>query len=136
MWTYEYSREGVADPEKVWQNWADVAAWPEWNLDLARAELTGPFAVGSRIVMTQLDPAEDPIELRIATLEEGREFTDLAEGPGVVVRTIHRVEDLGDGRVRVTYRTEIDGAAGPELGPLVTHDFPEVVQAIIDRSKN
>jgi hypothetical protein len=133
MWTYEYSLDAEADPDAIWRTWADVPGWPAWNPDLAKAELTGPFAVGGRIVMSPLDPAQDPIELRIADLVEGSRFTDEAELPGTVVRTIHRVEKIDGGRVRVTYRTEITGPAGEELGPIVTHDFPEVVAALVKR---
>jgi uncharacterized membrane protein len=41
MWSTEHSVETSASPEAVWRLWADVPRWPEWNADLARAELDG-----------------------------------------------------------------------------------------------
>ena len=51
-WSTEHSVETSASPEAIWQLWTDVPKWPEWNADLARAELVGPFAAGSTIRMT------------------------------------------------------------------------------------
>lgn len=50
----------------------------------------------------------------------------------------HRLEPAAAGRTRIVYRTEITGAAsgqvGPELGPQITADFPEVVAALARRA--
>jgi hypothetical protein len=51
-----------------------------------------------------------------------------------VVRTVHRLEAAAGGRTRIVYRTEITGPAagqvGPELGPQITADFPDVLAAL------
>jgi hypothetical protein len=52
MWTAEHSIETSAPPEAVWRLWAEVAGWPNWNADLAQAELDGEFREGSTIRMT------------------------------------------------------------------------------------
>ena len=54
MWSAERSIETSAAPERIWRLWADVARWPEWNGDIERIELEGPFAPGGRIVMTPI----------------------------------------------------------------------------------
>jgi hypothetical protein len=50
------------------------------------------------------------------------------------VRTAHRLEPAEAGGTRIVYRTEITGPAadqvGPELGPAITGDFPDVVAAL------
>ncbi len=51
MWTSEHSIETTAAPEAVWGLWSDVPRWPEWNADLERATLSGPFAARSTITM-------------------------------------------------------------------------------------
>jgi uncharacterized protein YndB with AHSA1/START domain len=121
MWTAEHSIETTAAPEAVWRAWADVPRWPEWNADLARAELVGDFAAGSTIRMTSADG--DTVELRIAEAEEPELFVDEAELGGVTVRTTHRVEAADPERRRIVYRMEIGGpeadAVGPELGPQI-----------------
>ena len=129
MWTAEHSVETTAAPEAIWKLWTDVADWPRWNTDLDRAELAGPFAQGSAITMFPRE--DDPIELTIAEATEPERFVDQADIGPIVVRTAHVVERLGDDRARIVYRMEITGpeadTLGPELGPQITADFPEVL---------
>src|SRR6266536_1010360 len=105
MWTTEHSTETTAAPEAVWRVWSDVARWPEWNADLERAELSGPFAAGSTITMTP--HGDEPIELRIAEAVEREVFVDEAHLEEIVVRTVHRIERLDRDRIRIVYRMEI-----------------------------
>jgi uncharacterized protein YndB with AHSA1/START domain len=132
MWTAAHSIETSAAPEAIWRLWADVPRWPEWNADLARAELEGEFRAGSTIRMTSNDG--DSVELRIAAAVEQELFVDEADLGSVTVRTTHRVEPLDADRRRIVYRMEITGpeadTVGPELGPQISGDFPEVLQAL------
>jgi uncharacterized protein YndB with AHSA1/START domain len=137
MWKAEHSVETTAQPEDVWKLWEDVAGWPRWNGDIERIELVGPFAAGSRIVMTPF--GAEPIDLRIAEAVEHEHFVDEADLGDVVVRTDHRVERLDSGRARVTYRMEITGPAadslGPQLGPQISADFPQTLSALVARAE-
>jgi len=137
MWTTEHSIETSAAPEEIWRRWADVAGWTEWNGDIERIELIGPFAAGSRIVMTPI--GQEPIELRIAEAVEPERFVDEAELGEIVVWTIHRVELLERGRARVTYRMEITGPAadtlGPQVGPEISADFPQTLAGLVERAE-
>lgn len=137
MWQVEQSVETTAQPEDVWRLWQDVAGWPEWNGDIERIELVGPFAAGSRIVMTPF--GEEAVDLRISEAVEPERFVDEADLGDVIVRTDHRVERLGSGRTRVTYRMEITGPAadtlGPQLGPQISADFPQTLSALVARAE-
>jgi uncharacterized protein YndB with AHSA1/START domain len=137
MWAMEHSIETSALPEQVWRLWANVAGWPEWNGDIERIQLDGSFAAGDRIVMTPI--GQEAIELRIAKAVEPVLFVDEATLDDVVIRTTHRVERVGDGRSRVTYRMEINGPAadtlGPQLGPAISADFPETLAALVARAE-
>ncbi len=140
MWEYERTIETTATPDALWARWADVASWPEWNADIEKVEINGPFAVGTRITMTPR--GADPVQLRIADVRPNELFVDEAELDGVVVRTLHLVEPLNSPtdsasptpRTRITYRTRITGPAAPEiaprLGPAITNDFPETMAAL------
>src|SRR6478609_1941185 len=99
MWTAEHSIEATLEPEAVWQRWADVAGWPEWNADIEHVELQGPFAAGSMIFMTPR--GQDAVALRIAVARDGEVFVDEAEVAGTVVCTTHRIDRLPADRVRV-----------------------------------
>ncbi|MEP6909532.1 MAG: SRPBCC family protein [Actinomycetota bacterium] len=138
MWANEHSIETSASPETIWRLWSDVPEWPEWNGDIERIELHGPFASGSRIVMTPI--GEEPIELRIAEAVEAELFVDEADLGEIVVRTTHRVEPLDGDRARVTYRMEITGPAadtlGAEIGPEISADFPQTLVALVERAES
>ena len=137
MWTTEHSIETSASPEAIWRQWADVEGWPEWNSDIERVELRGPFGKGGTIVMTPI--GDEPIVLRIAEAVEPELFVDEAELGEIVVRTTHRVDPIEPGRNRVTYRMEISGPAGdtvgPEIGPQISGDFPETLAALAKRAE-
>jgi len=136
MWEYEHSIETTADPERLWRRWADMASWPQWNAGIERIEVDGPLAVGT--TFTMVPPGEDPVTMRITEVVYGELFTDEMDAGDFVVRTVHRLQPAGDGRTRVIYRTEITGPAaaqvGPELGPAITADFPEVLAALVARA--
>jgi uncharacterized protein YndB with AHSA1/START domain len=137
MWAAEHSIEASATPEAVWRQWVDVDRWPEWNGDIERIELDGPFAAGSRITMTPR--GQDPVGLRIAEAVEPTLFVDEADLGEIVVRTIHRVDPLPEGRTRVTYRMEITGPGaetiGSRIGPEISGDFPDVLSALAERAE-
>ena len=138
MWATEHSIDTSAAPEEIWRLWADVPGWPAWNSDIERIELVGPFAAGSRIVMTPI--GEEPVELRIAEAVEPELFVDEAELGEIVVRTVHRMERLAGERARVTYRMEITGPAadtlGPQIGPEISGDFPQTLAALVERAES
>jgi uncharacterized protein YndB with AHSA1/START domain len=138
MWATEHSIETAAAPEAVWRLWANVDGWPAWNGDIERIELHGPFALGGRIVMTAA--GGDPVELQIREAVEPELFVDEADFGEIVVRTAHHVERLEAGRSRITYRMEISGPAaddlGPQLGPEISGDFPEVLAALVARAES
>jgi Polyketide cyclase / dehydrase and lipid transport len=136
MWVAEHQIETSAAPERIWALWADVTGWPAWNRDLERAELSGPFAEGSTITM--FAPGQDPIVLTIAHAVVPDRFVDEADLGPIVVRTEHLVEPLEGGRARVTYRMEITGpeadTMGPEIGPQISADFPDVLRSLVERA--
>jgi Polyketide cyclase / dehydrase and lipid transport len=137
MWEYEYSLETSADRGALWRHWADMAAWPQWNDGIATIDVDGPFAVGTTFIMTP--PGDGPIRMRLVEIEPGTSFTDEMDAGDFVVRTEHRLEPAAGGLTRIVYRTQITGEAaghvGPELGPQITADFPEVVAALAGRAE-
>ena len=132
MWEYEHAIETDADPATLWRYWSDVTTWPTWNAGVREVSIEGPFAAGTAFTMT--GPDGEPIRMTLTDVVPGERFTDVMDGGDVVVTTVHRLEPVG-GRTRVVYRTEITGSAvdvvGPELGPAITADFPEVLDALV-----
>ena len=132
MWEYEHSVETTAAPEALWQHWSDMATWPQWNAGIEVIDVEGPFAVGTTFTMTP--PGDEAIRMRLVEIKPGESFTDEMDAGDFVVRTQHRLELTAAGLTRIVYRTEITGEAadhiGPELGPQITADFPEVLAAL------
>ncbi|WP_163508625.1 SRPBCC family protein [Fodinicola acaciae] len=126
MWTYEHSVETTAQPAAIWRLWADVAHWGDWNAEIEAVEIHGPFAEGTEIVMTP-----PGIRLTLAEVVENDRFVDEARVDGMVIRTMHRI---GDGRV--TYRMEISGPAGAQVGPQITADWPQTMAALVKLAEN
>ena len=133
MWEYEHAVEAAAAPEAVWRLWSDVENWGTWNPGIERIEIDGPFAAGTRILMTP--PGEDPVPLVIAEAVENERFVDEARFGDLLLRTTHRIEPVDSGRIRVVYRMEItgpgSGEAGPQMGPGITADWPETMAALV-----
>jgi hypothetical protein len=136
VWTTAHNIETDAQPEIIWGMWSDVSRWPEWNADLERAEISGPFTAGSTVTMFPRDG--EPIELHIAAAEEPEKFIDEADLGAVVVRTIHRIDRLDGERIRIVYSMEITGpeadTVGPQLGPEISADFPDVLASLVERA--
>lgn len=137
MWEVEYSIETSASPQELWRLWSDVAGWPKWNADIEEIDLSGPFSAGSRIRMTPI--GQEAIELSIVEATEPGLFVDEANLGEIVVRTVHRAEELGGGRTGVTYRMEITGpeadTLGPQIGPEISGDFPRTLAALVERAE-
>jgi hypothetical protein len=136
MWAAEHSVQTTASPESIWRLWSDVSTWGDWNTDIERIEISGPFATGSTIAMTPV--GQVTVELRITKASEPNLFVDEADLGEVLVTTFHRIEPLDNERSLVTYRMEITGPAadtvGPELGPEISGDFPETLAALVERA--
>ena len=129
MWTNECSIETQVAPDAIWRAWVDVSRWPEWNEDIERIELAGPFAVGSTITMTP--GGQGPVQLRLADVVEGERFVDEAQVAGTLVRTKHQIEPLDDQRARVVYRLEASGPAAEEIGPAISADFDDTLTSLV-----
>jgi Polyketide cyclase / dehydrase and lipid transport len=132
MWASEHSMETTVAPEAIWRLWADVERWPQWNADIERIELRGPFAPGATIAMTPR--GAETVELRIAEAVEGEMFVDEADLEGTVIRTLHRIERVDGDRSRVVYRLEATGPAAEQLGPAISADFHETIASLIARA--
>jgi hypothetical protein len=137
-WTHQDAIETDAPARAIWRVWSDVEGWGSWIGDIEKVSIDGPFAAGSTISMKPI--GQELVRLRLSDVVENEQFVDVAEFDGVVIRTLHRIERIGDaGRLRIVYRMEISGpqaaTVGPELGPQITADFPEVLAALVARAE-
>jgi len=138
VWSTEHSVETTAPPERIWQLWADVAGWPDWNDDIEAIELIGSFAACGTIRMTPF--GAELIELGIAEAVEPELFVDEVDMGEIVIRTVHRAHRTEPDRTLVTYRMEITGPGadtlGPQVGPEVSADFPQTLAGLVARAES
>jgi hypothetical protein len=128
MWTHEESIETTATPAQIWGLLSDVAGWIKWNAGIEHIEIHGAFANGTTFSMQP--PGEDAFISTLIDVKENEGFTDetVIDRTRVVVH--HKIVPLPSGHTKVIYRTEIDGPAAADFGPVVTADFPEVLAAL------
>jgi uncharacterized protein YndB with AHSA1/START domain len=128
MWTHEESIEIAATPGRIWELFADVRGWRQWNAGIEHIDIHGPFAVGTTFSMKI--PSGDVFTSVLLDVRENACFVDetMIDGTRVVVR--HELCAESSGNTRVTYRTEITGPNASEFGPSVTGDFSDVLSAL------
>jgi hypothetical protein len=137
MWVYEHTAETAASPAAVWQVLRNLDEWGAWDTSLEWVRLQGPFQVCSQVVMKP--KGQDPITSVIVEAAENRVYADETNFGDVTLRFSHTLEPLPSGGTQVTHRLEITGPAadsmGPELGPAITADFPEAMDALLTRAE-
>jgi hypothetical protein len=132
MWTTEHTTETSLPREVVWAALRDLHRG-ELTYDGADTfVLHGPFAVGTELDVTPV--GQDTFRSRIVDLVDGETYADETTFGDLTLLFRHTLVDVADG-TRVTHRLEIDGASadvvGPELGPQISDDFPESMQALL-----
>ena len=102
-----------APPDRVWAAVRDIEHWSEWTPTVisVRSLDPGPLAIGTRAIVRQ--PKFLPARWQITELEDGRSFTWITRGPGILVTARHSIE----GAVNGTWAKLSLDFAGP-LGPL------------------
>jgi hypothetical protein len=129
--TYTHAVEADVSAEAVWSLYEDVATWPLWDSQAEWVTRDGPFATGTTGAMKF--EGQEPLRYRLAKVDPGREFVDETPVGELVVRVSHLLEPTGPGRLRITYRAEIDGPEeqAEEIGPLITADFPDTMASLV-----
>lgn len=136
MWTNKCSGETTATPAQVFALLADPATWPEWNVGVARVEMTGPFKEGARAVMVFPDGTALPFVITWVEVDQGYADETPIPDTGVTVRVRHELQPTATG-TRITYRVEADGPddVAAEVGAGASEDFPDVIAALAARAE-
>jgi uncharacterized protein YndB with AHSA1/START domain len=136
MWVHEHAAETATSPEAVWRVLRDLDQWASWDTSMEWVRLQGPFQVGSQVTMKP--KGQDPITSVIVEATKNRVYADQSDMGEVTLRFSHTLQPLAGGGTRVIHRLEITGPAadeaGPELGPAITEDFPEAMDALLARA--
>ena len=119
-----------AMPAAFFAQWADMATWPEWNLDTEWVRLDGPFVEGAT---GELKPKGGPkVRFVVARLVEGREFTDVSSLLGAKLTFRHLV-DAAPGRTTVSVEATLTGPLAPLWRLILGKGVRESMQPDLDR---
>lgn len=137
-WQTSSALDADVAPAVVWERaYADAAAWPRWNAEIARARLDGPLALGAsaRIVFrTGLR-----LRFRVVEFEAGRLFTDEARLPGARMGHRHAIEPAEGGGSRLVNTIYVEGALAGiwrrVLGPAAVRTLPGAQRAVVELAR-
>jgi len=119
-----------AAPAAFFAEWADMASWPEWNLDTEWARLDGPFVEGAT---GMLKPKGGPkVKFVVARLVDGEEFTDVSKLVGARLTFHHLVAVEGD-RTTVSVDVTLTGPLAPVWRLILGKDLRASMQPDLDR---
>ena len=123
MRNFSITIEIAAPTDRTWAVMSDTDRWHEWTPSVTGIKRldTGPFAVGSRLVIRQ--PKLPPAVWKVLAIDQGRGFTSVSGGPGFRVVARHSVEPSPGGS-RATLSLEFQGLFGGLFGRL-TKDLNE-----------
>jgi uncharacterized membrane protein len=113
---FEKSIEIDAPQQRVWDVLTDIEAWPQRIETVETAELLtpAPIAKGSRVRLKQPKLSEGIWDVTAWDAPSSFEWTQRMSGITSVAG--HRVEELGDGRARLTLTLEMRGLLIPIFG--------------------
>jgi hypothetical protein len=119
-----------AAPSAFFAEWADMASWPEWNLDTEWVRLDGPFVEGAG---GELKPKGGPkVRFVVARLVDGEEFTDVSTLLGARLTFRHRVSVV-DGLTTVAVEATLEGPLAPVWRLILGKGVRESMQSDLDR---
>jgi hypothetical protein len=125
MWTHEASIETTAAPERIWNLFADVPNWKQWNAGIQAIHIHGAFETGTTFTMQP--PGQDGIDTTLIEVKANELFVDETVVDETRVVVSHKLISLPSGKTEIVYRTEITGPGAAEFGPMVTADFEDVL---------
>lgn len=109
MWRYEKVALVKASRAVVWEAWANVEKWPQWDTDLSEAALLGELAVGTQGKMKVADDAL--ITFVVAeVIPEERLVIKIAFFGATLAYSYEMLEE--DGQLRITHGATISGIFG------------------------
>ena len=112
-WSVEASYKTTAAKEKIWDLWADVPNWPQWDIDLEWSKLEGPFATGGK---GSLKPKGGPtFSFKLTQVVPYRSFSVATSLPLTTILFAHILEKGPDGTHQIRHYADCKGLLAPLL---------------------
>jgi hypothetical protein len=121
----------TAAPAAFFDRWADMATWPEWNLDTEWVRLDSPFVEGAT---GTLKPKGGPkVRFTVASLVLGREFVDVSHLVCARLTFAHHVTPAAHGGCTVEVAVSMSGPLARVWNLLLGKGLRESVQPDLER---
>ena len=118
----EHSIVVSAPAERVFRIYENVAGWHEWDPDTKRAQLEGPFAVGSRGTLTPTKG--NTVPMLITHVERNRSFTAESKIPLLRIVFQHELTPEGE-QLKVVHRVNLSGPLSALIGRMLVKRLNE-----------
>ncbi|RUS48891.1 hypothetical protein [Cohnella sp. AR92] len=121
--------------EALWQAWADVPSWPQWDREIVEAKLEGPFAVG---VSGGMKSAKGGVwsKFRIVGIDKAKGYSCIVPLPGGRLTFNRSFEKLNTGALRITHELDFTGLLGWLyafiIGRPTNKIYPEMLQTFVE----
>ena len=138
MWTGTHSIvTKEATKEQMWQLFADVNHWHDWDAGIEYATMQGKFEKGNHFLLKPKGASEVKIEL--VETRENQKFVDLTRFPLAKMYGEHTFEETPAG-LKITTTMKVEGALGFLWRKIVAQDIVdglpvEMVQQVQAASK-
>jgi hypothetical protein len=133
MWKTEHTEETPLSPRAIWIALRDLHTGATKSEDGDVFEIHGPYQVGTELSVTP--QGQETFRSRIIELVENERYADETSFGDILLTFRHVLTPVGTG-TRVTHELVIDGpgadAAGPELGPQISADFPKAMHSLFE----
>lgn len=136
MWETEHSQFTDVTVDRLWSVFEGVHSGRITlpGGDVFRPE--GPLGLGTKIEVT---PAgQETMVSKIVDFVPGSRYADETEFNGLILRFAHQFDEV-EGGTMITHRLTISGDGadhlGPEIGPQISEDFPEQMDALIAEAR-
>jgi uncharacterized protein YndB with AHSA1/START domain len=137
MATHGRSRQTRASAQSVWQVWSDPSTWHEWNPNVERMEMNGPFANGSTGVMHT--PAGQHHQIRLTNIQPGRSFDLETKVIPLTEFTFHCEVVPNAGGSTVSQSLNVSGPLGfvfsPLAGDRIAASFEPLLKGLADKAE-
>ncbi|MFN8080851.1 MAG: hypothetical protein U0Q19_14960 [Kineosporiaceae bacterium] len=121
----------TAQPAAFFARWADMATWPQWNLDTEWVRLDGPFVAGAT---GTLKPKGGPkVPFVIERLVDGREFVDTSRLVGARLTFDHQVSRTPSGGTAVAVTVSLTGPLARVWRLILGKGIAATLQGDLDR---
>jgi hypothetical protein len=137
MATHGRSRQTRATPETIWKLWSDPSTWDEWNPNVSRMEMNGPFVNGSTGVMHTHGGQQHAVQL--ANIQPGKSFDLQTQVIPLTPFTFHCEVVSGTNGSTISQSVQLGGPLAflfsPLMGDRIAASFEPLLKGLSDKAE-